>query len=220
MAKRKKTESEKKLLHSDVVLEKPTWIETDSFHPRPCLCHIPKDAKLLTTFSTINHSNGILLTIKRKASAGSYVLVSYDKQQFELVQQLTNAINLTDHQSSNYSLITTNCSGGTSNTSDSTHEFYAAQDVCFPQSKSTKQQQQTIHRQSNLFAAQLLIKFWDVVVPLGLVKVASDRVTKVVLSSKLGRRLTGTATARAVCQTWLREVQFSALFVDQEHVSM
>jgi len=71
-----------------------------------------------------------------------------------------------------------------------------------------------------LFAAKLLVEFWDVVVPLGLVEVSCDRISEVVLAGKLGHRLTSATRSGAVRQMRLGKVEFSALFVQQEDVAM
>lgn len=82
---------------------------------------------------------------------------------------------------------------------------------------SIKQSNKTVQHPS---AAELLIEFGHIVVPLRLVEVAGNRITKMVLGSKLGHRLTATTSARTVCQMRLREAQFSALLVEQEHIAM
>ena len=64
------------------------------------------------------------------------------------------------------------------------------------------------------------MQFRDVVVPLGLVEVACDRIAELVLGGKLGHRLTAATSAGAVCQMRLGEVELSALFEEQEHIAM
>jgi len=76
----------------------------------------------------------------------------------------------------------------------------------------------TVNKQ--LFATELFVQFWDIVVPLSLVKVASDRVSEVVLGSKLGHRLASSTTTRAICQLFLGEADFTTLLVEQEDIAM
>lgn len=68
--------------------------------------------------------------------------------------------------------------------------------------------------------AQLLVQDRNVVIPLSLVEVSSDRVAQIVLCGEFGDGELGPVIAAGVGQTRLVELQFPVLFVDEENVAV
>jgi hypothetical protein len=73
---------------------------------------------------------------------------------------------------------------------------------------------------SCLFATELLIELGDIIIPLSLVQVSSDRVAKVVLLGEVTDGKSSTVVSGAVGKTRLIKSQLSSLLVDQENVSV
>lgn len=71
-----------------------------------------------------------------------------------------------------------------------------------------------------LFSTQLLVQLRHIVIPLGLIKVASYRVSQVVFDSKVADGELATVITWAVGQTGLIESKLSRLLVNKEHVSV
>lgn len=71
-----------------------------------------------------------------------------------------------------------------------------------------------------LIAAKLLIEFGHVVIPLGLVKIASVRVSKAILFGKVLYRKLAPSLARAVGELLLVRFQWTRLLKNEENVPM
>jgi hypothetical protein len=73
---------------------------------------------------------------------------------------------------------------------------------------------------TKLFSTELLVQLRYVVIPLGLIQVASYRVSQVVLLSKFADGELATVITRAVGQTGLIKSKLSRLLVNQKDVSV
>lgn len=68
--------------------------------------------------------------------------------------------------------------------------------------------------------SQLFVQNRNIIVPLGLIQIAGNRIAQTVLLCEFGNRKSTAIVGTGAGETWLVKLQFAILFVNQEHVAM